>query len=146
LNPARFWKTAAAIVAATGLAVAVLTAQDHPATPHQHPDAQTLRNPMPVTPASLAAGASSYAKVCAVCHGATGSGDGRLAAATAAYGVRPSDLTDDIWQHGSTDGEIFVAIRDGIGPDLSMNAWKGRLSDEEIWNVVSFIKSLSGKQ
>ena len=128
-----------------GLAVAVLFAQDHPAAPHEHPDAKPLLNPTAATRSSLAAGGNSYAKVCAPCHGTTGAGDGKLAAATAAYGTRPSDLTDDIWQHGSTDGEIFVVIRDGIGPEFSMNAWKGRLSDEEIWNVVRYVKSLSGK-
>src|SRR5262245_60505058 len=146
MSGAHLWTTAVAIAATASLSVAVLVAQDHPQGPHSHPEAQELRNPIAVTTASLAAGAATYGKMCAVCHGATGAGDGRLAAATAAYGVRPSDLTDDVWQHGSTDGEIFAAIRDGIGPEYSMNAWKGRLSDEEIWHVVNFIKSLSGKK
>ncbi len=101
---------------------------------------------MPNTPDSLAAGAQSYAKVCAVCHGATGNGDGKLAAATAAYGAKPSNLTDDTWDHGSTDGEIFVVIRDGIGPDFNMPGFKGRLSDTEIWNVVSYVRSLGPRK
>ena len=27
---------------------------------------------------------------------------------------KPSDLTDADWKHGSTDGEIFTVIRDGV--------------------------------
>jgi mono/diheme cytochrome c family protein len=112
----------------------------------QDPDPTTLRNPVPSSPESVAAGAQSYAKLCALCHGATGNGDGKLAAATAAYGARPSNLTDDVWDHGSTDGEIFVVIRDGIGPDFNMPGFKGRLQDGEIWNVVNYVRSLSAKR
>ena len=120
--------------------------QDNPGVAQERQEAQALRNPVPSTPESLAAGERIYAKSCAVCHGVTGNGDGKLAAATAAYGKRPSDLTDDVWEHGSTDGEIFVVIRDGIGPDFNMGGWKGRLSDEEIWNVVNYVKSLGVKK
>ena len=94
----------------------------------------------------MAAGAQHYAKVCAVCHGASGNGDGKLAAATAAYGARPSNLTDNVWDHGSTDGEIFVVIRDGIGPDFNMPGFKARLSDAEIWSVVNYVRSLGAKK
>jgi mono/diheme cytochrome c family protein len=59
--------------------------------------------------------------------------------------VRPSDLTDTTWQHGSSDGEIFAAIRDGIGPKFSMDSYKGKLSEEDIWNVVNYIRSLAVK-
>jgi len=131
-------------VAALALALAVSSApgSPHAFLSHQDPDAKNLRNPVPSTPESLAAGAQSYAKVCALCHGATGNGDGKLAAATADYGAKPSDLTDDVWDHGSTDGLIFVVIRDGIGPDFNMPGFKGRLSETEIWNVVNYVRSL----
>ena len=134
--------------AAIALALAVSTAHEVPrAWPSQQDTSATeLKNPVPSTPESLAAGAQSYAKVCAVCHGATGNGDGKLAAATAAYGVRPSNVTDDVWDHGSSDGEIFVVIRDGIEPDFNMPGFHGRLSDAEIWSVVSYVKSLGAKK
>jgi mono/diheme cytochrome c family protein len=124
------------------LAAHVVVAQEHPAEPHSHPEAQAIKNPVPVSPASLASGAAVYAKFCANCHGISGRGNGKLAAGVAAYGPRPSDLVDDVWQHGSTDGEIFVVIRDGIGPDFQMNAFGKSLKDEEIWNVVNYIRSL----
>ena len=118
----------------------------HPAAPHAHPEAQALANPSASSPEALAAGEEAYARLCATCHGPTGRGDGRLAAGTAAYGARPSNLADDTWQHGSTDGEIFTVIRDGIGPDFAMDSFDGPLSAEEIWNVVNYLKSLGGSR
>jgi ankyrin len=115
---------------------------EHPTDPHSHPEAGALTNPQPGTPESIAAGAATYARQCSTCHGETGRGDGGLAAATAAYGSRPSNLADATWQHGSTDGEIFVVIRDGIGPDFTMDAYGGRLTDSDIWHLVNYLKSL----
>ena len=56
----------------------------------------------------------------------------------AAYGGRPSNLTDSEWQHGSSDGEIFLVIRDGVGPDFHMPLFKGKLTDEEMWHAGEF--------
>ena len=92
--------------------------------------------------ANLKTGSIVYAKACASCHGPNGLGNGRLAAAMAAYGGRPSNLTDTDWQHGASDGEIFLAIRDGIGPDFHMPLFKGKLTDEEIWHVVNYVRTL----
>ena len=130
------------------LEAAALDAQEHSPVPHRHPEAQALMNPVPGTPESVQAGARTYARYCAVCHGATGRGDGKAAAAMAAYnGVRAADLTDEVWQHGSSDGEIYVSIRDGIGPEFVMDSWKDKLRDEEIWNLVNYIKTLApGRQ
>ena len=114
----------------------------HPARPHEHPEAQGLANPIAATPASVAAGAARYRTHCATCHGPTGRGDGRLAAAAAAYGARPSNLADTTWRHGGSDGEIFATIRDGIGPDFAMDAFRGRLSEPDIWNLVNYLRSL----
>ena len=101
-----------------------------------------MTNPQAVTPESIAAGAATYDRQCTMCHGVTGRGDGQLAAATAAYGSRPSNLTDATWQHGSSDGELFVTIRDGIGPDFAMDAYRERLTEPDIWNLVTYLKTL----
>ena len=116
--------------------------QDHPQAPHRHPEAEKLVNAAARTPESVKAGGVLYAKLCANCHGPNGLGNGRLAAAMAAYGGRPSNLTDSDWQHGSSDGEIFVVIRDGVGPDFHMPKFEGKLSDEEIWQLVNYIRAL----
>ena len=114
----------------------------HPAGPHAHPEARALTNPVAATSDSVAAGAALYTRHCATCHGPTGRGDGPLAAATAAYGARPSNLADATWRHGASDGEIFVAIRDGIGPDFAMDAYGGRLTESDIWHLVNYLKRL----
>ena len=114
----------------------------HPTEPHSHAGAAALTNPQLETPESIAAGAATYERQCSTCHGATGRGDGSLAAATAAYGSRPSNFTDATWQHGSSDGELFVAIRDGIGPNFTMDAYRDRLTEPDIWHLVNYLKSL----
>ena len=104
----------------------------HASEPHGHAEARELANPVESSPESLAAGEAAYQRLCATCHGPTGHGD------------RPSNLADDTWRHGSTDGEIFTVIRDGIGPDFAMDSFDGPLSEEEIWNLVNYVKSLGG--
>ena len=116
----------------------------HPVEPHRHPEARARQSSVPSTPASVAAGAAVYGRHCATCHGPSGLGDGRLAAATAAYGRRPSNLTDTIWQHGGSDGEIFAAIRDGFtsGQDVVMDGFRDRITDDEVWHVVNYLQQL----
>ena len=117
-----------ALLAAVTTAVSA-AAQDHPGTPHRHPDAEKIQNPVPSTLDSLAAGSKTYTRLCAGCHGVSGQGNGKLAAGVAAYGPRPSNLTDDVWQHGPSDGEIFAVIRHGIGPDFQMGAFERAIPD-----------------
>lgn len=86
-----------------------------------------------------------YNKYCAECHGVTGNGVSEKAQKLAeANEAKPSDLTDDKWDHGSTDGEIFVNIRDGVGVNGAMKGLNGRpgVSDEDMWNMVNYIRTL----
>jgi cbb3-type cytochrome c oxidase subunit III len=103
-------------------------------------EAAKLKNPVPRNPDSIEAGKKLYGRHCASCHGRGGKGDGALALS----GGEPSDLTDDMWDYGSTDGEIFVAIRDGLSAD--MLAYKEKLKDKEVWQVVNFVRSLGPKR
>jgi cbb3-type cytochrome c oxidase subunit III len=112
-----------------------------PTAPHKggNPEASKIMNPVPATPDSIAAGKRAYARLCANCHGPAGKGDG----GGAAGGTMPADLTDAMWDYGSSDGEIFTVIRDGTSAD--MGSYAERLSPQEIWSVVNYIKTLSGK-
>ena len=47
--------------------------------------------------------------------------------------------------HGSTDGEIFTNIKDGIGPKFDMKPMKAKMMDPDIWNVVNYVRSLGPK-
>src|SRR3954465_1764513 len=67
-------------------------------------EAKAMKNPVPSTPKSLASGKNVYDKYCANCHGVTGNGVSDKAKTLAEAGeAKPSDLTDDKWDHGSTD-------------------------------------------
>jgi Cytochrome C oxidase, cbb3-type, subunit III len=48
--------------------------------------------------------------------------------------------------HGSTDGEIFDSIKNGVAPDFNMVPFKDQLKDEEIWNVVNYVRSIAKKK
>lgn len=101
--------------------------------------AQKLKNPEAVNAETVEAGRKLYQRFCASCHGAGAKGDGGMALS----GGTPSDLTDETWDYGSTDGEIFVAIRDGVSSD--MLAYKEKLTDKQIWQIVGFVRSLGPK-
>lgn len=126
------------LVASAWLMTAIVAAYAAQAPPA---DPKTLKNPVPVTAASIAKGQQVYFQRCRQCHGDTGTGNGRQAPA----GSSPADLTDDQWDHGSTDGEIFTTIHDGVGPKYDMDSWEGKITDEEIWSLVNYIRSIGPK-
>ena len=94
-------------------------------------------NPFPPTAASLASGKASYAKYCAACHGDTGKGDGPHAAA---HTPPPADLTIHAPLH--PEGQLFGYIKNGL-PGTQMPPFGNFLTDEEIWHVVNYVKSLA---
>ena len=117
------------------LAAGVLAAQGN----RENVDPATLENPVPPTAESITDGAALFTRRCAACHGADGAGGPPKEDFT----PHASNLIDDVWDHGSTDGEIFWVIKNGIPPDLLMEPWGDRLSDTDVWNVVNFIRDLA---
>ena len=110
------------------------------------PKTRALKNPVASTPASLKAGQAIYGQYCRQCHGLRGKGDGSLAPRN----PRPADFTDDKWDHGSTDGELYTIILDGAPPrpdqkESEMKPMKGTLSPTQIWQVVNFIRTFGPK-
>ena len=65
---------------------------------------------------------------CAGCHGTHAGG-----------GMGPS-LRDTLWLYGNTDGSIFASIAEGR--QHGMPSWGSKLPREQIWMLVSYIKSL----
>jgi mono/diheme cytochrome c family protein len=115
--------------------------------PSVNANPKTLKNPVPATPESLATGKRLYDRLCAECHGATGHGDGEKAKKLAEAGEpKAPDLTDDKWDHGSTEGEIFVDIRDGLGSTMRGLNGKPGIGPEEIWHLVNYVRSLGANK
>lgn len=113
------------------------------------PDAATLKNPVASTPESIAAGKKAYDTNCAGCHGNLAQGADKAGIVISVIedqgGKQPPDLTDDKYDNGSTDGEIYVVIKKGIAPTM-MAPWDGRIPDNDIWSIVNYVRSLSPKK
>jgi len=84
-----------------------------------------------------AKGKAIYETLCGVCHGAQGKGDG-----PAGEGMKPpaADLTGSKLKD-KPDAELFQTIQNGR-PPTAMSAFKGKLSDQQIHDVVAYISSL----
>lgn len=100
-------------------------------------------NPLPETPQALAAGGAIYMgeprKVaCATCHGVTGDGQGKL---SDQFDPPPRNFACADTIRGVPDGQLFWIIRYG-SPGTSMPPHK-KLSDEQIWQVVHYIRGLA---
>jgi len=93
------------------------------------PRGMVLRNPYEGNAAAVATGAKLYvAYNCIDCHGADGSG-----------AMGPS-LADGRWHFGGTAPEVYESIFQGR-PD-GMPAWGSLLSADQIWTLVTYVRSL----
>jgi mono/diheme cytochrome c family protein len=123
--------------------VGVAAAQEkEKAPPVVNAKAAKLKNPLKSDAKTIDCGRELYLTHCASCHGNKGKGDG----GGALGGGIPSDLTDNVWDCGSTDGEIFWVIREGIDSSADMLPYKKNLSDKEMWQIVVFIRSIGPKK
>lgn len=93
-----------------------------------------LTNPLAADAAQ--AGAEVFRTNCEMCHGPQGHGDGP---AGGSLEPKPGNLA--VVQTKAGDDYLFWRIHDGK-PGTSMVAWKGILTDEQIWQVVAFIRTL----
>jgi mono/diheme cytochrome c family protein len=89
---------------------------------------RTRQNPIASSPESIASGKEIYTARCAKCHGANGEGKGH----------HPSLQTKEV--HSASPGELEWLIAHG-------NRWRGmpaygNLSQEQRWQLVSYIQSL----
>jgi mono/diheme cytochrome c family protein len=80
-------------------------------------------------------GREIYVNTCIRCHGIDGKGT---------LGIKlvppPADLTS-LTVQSRLDGTLFRRIHEGK-PNTAMGAWKHSLSDEEIWDVLAYVRTL----
>ena len=122
---------------APGAAPTAAPAAPHPATISDEDKAR--KNPVKFTENSVARGKKIYITQCALCHGDKGDGKGELASdmkLTMPDFTKPDTLKD------RTDGEIFTIIGTGQDP---MPPQAGRMTDERRWNLVNYLRAVSGK-
>lgn len=102
-------------------------------------DDKARTNPKKGDAAAIEAGKEEFGSVCLPCHGPKGAGDGP---ASRALNPRPSDLTDAARAGKLTDGDRFAIMKNGV-PGTAMQAFGAALSDDQIWEILAYVSSLS---
>jgi cytochrome c oxidase cbb3-type subunit 3 len=95
--------------------------------------AEVLSTPNPYEGSKQAAreGQQIYlAMNCTTCHAYDGSGN------------QGPDLTDTRWRYGGLPIQIFNSIHDGR--PQGMPSWKDKLTDDQIWKLVTYVESFGG--
>jgi len=99
-------------------------------------------NPLEFNLSTIKRGKQLYTVHCVRCHGVDGRGDTEM---REFLKTAPADLTDDAWIYGNADVVIFSVIRDGRTA-RDMPAFRTELTDERIWQVVSYMEYLGGRR
>ena len=81
---------------------------------------------------SLARGKKLYEKYCVACHGPQGRGDGAVQFAPPVADLTSSDVLL------KPDSRLLKSIHDGR-PNTAMDAWKSKLSDEAIRDILAYV-------
>jgi mono/diheme cytochrome c family protein len=87
-------------------------------------------------------GKKLYGQYCASCHGQSGKGDGPAAAA---LNPKPRDHTDKEYMSKLSDDDLMNVIKNGgasIGKSPLMPPWGASLKDDQIKDVVAYVRSL----
>ena len=88
-------------------------------------------------------GQGDYKTYCAACHGSRGGGDGPLAAMLV---PKPSPHSDAARMDALSDEYLFRLLKEGgpaLGRSALMNAWGKTFSEEQILDLIAFIRTLS---
>lgn len=93
------------------------------------PAAGSVKNPYTGKDDAIAAGKQIWFRMsCYGCHGTMGGG-----------GMGPN-LTDAEWRYGGDDTSVFTTIK--WGRSGGMPAWGSKLSDDDIYKVMAYLRSL----
>ena len=92
----------------------------------QIPGGSEEKNPLAGSVAAIAAGRRTFERTCLSCHGDTN---------------RAPNLASGAFVHGGRDSDLFRAIRFGVSG--SQMPPFDRLTTDQIWELVAYIRSLS---
>ena len=98
-------------------------------------DNQPATEPIPTSADSVQRGKVLFGLTCIICHGASGTGNGAVAAFLT---PKPADLTSSRVQQLSDDG-IFLVVTNGLGvmPSIAEN-----LDVQDRWDVINYVRTL----
>ena len=104
---------------------------------------EILENPYPITDRGLEQGKDLYNIYCGICHGEKGDGLGYLVRDDGGkYPVQPANLLLPAFID-TTNGLYYHSIM--IGKN-KMGSYKDKLSFEERWQVIHYVRSLQAKE
>ena len=104
--------------------------------------AEIIDNPLPITEKGLAQGKELYNVFCATCHGEKADGNGYLVRDGGAYPAQPANFL--LEEHvNSSNGRYYHSIMHGKNV---MGGYSDKISYEERWNVIHYIRSLQAKE
>lgn len=107
--------------------------------------AEILDNPFPISADGLARGKELYDIFCGICHGTKGDGLGYIYDAdqntNAKYLAAPANLINEEFSAAS-NGRFYHAIM--FGKNV-MGSYADKISYEERWQVIHYIRSLQAK-
>ncbi len=89
-------------------------------------------------PPDLVRGEGVYARLCRSCHGDKGYGDGPAAGSLT---IVPADF-HRVRSFLKSDEELLRTIEHGV-VFSPMHAWRGQLTDEEMQDVLAYVRLLS---
>jgi mono/diheme cytochrome c family protein len=98
--------------------------------------------PVAVDGKLLARGQDRFNIYCAPCHGALGDGNG----ITKQYGMSTTPTYLDDRRLKLTEGEIFNVITNGSTQNKNMLPYADKLSPEDRWAVVAYVRALQRAQ
>jgi mono/diheme cytochrome c family protein len=101
-----------------------------------HERAKGVRAPSLDDPARAERGVSLYREHCLRCHGAPG-----VAPESFALGLNPVPANLAHTSRERTAAELYWTVKNGLKM-TGMPAWEFRLGEEELWDVVAFLKAL----
>jgi mono/diheme cytochrome c family protein len=99
---------------------------------------KSQKNPLAVSPQTIADGKEAFSHYCVACHGMDGQNTGVPFADRMSPPV-PSLASPDVQKY--SDGQLKWVIDYGIWPS-GMPGSKGTLSDDEIWSIVVYLRHL----
>lgn len=105
-------------------------------------DARNAPTPAAYDSERLSEGAEVYAAHCQACHGGSGAGNGPWA--EVGMETAPRDFTDQEWMSSQSDGVFYTSIQRGV-PGTAMPSFEDRLTEDEIWSAVAYIRGFAPK-
>jgi mono/diheme cytochrome c family protein len=103
------------------------------------PEDAARKNPVKFTTNSVERGKKIYTTQCAMCHGEKGDGKGEV---VEEMHLSPPDFTKPEVLDKRTDGDLFAIISSG---SEAMPGQGKRMTDTHKWNLVNYLRELSGK-